>query len=37
VEMPIVAQVHAILEEGKEPAEALAELMLRDPKPEDWA
>jgi glycerol-3-phosphate dehydrogenase len=32
--MPIVDQVHAILEEGKPPKEAVQELMLREPKPE---
>ncbi|MEX1258382.1 MAG: NAD(P)H-dependent glycerol-3-phosphate dehydrogenase [Gemmatimonadota bacterium] len=34
VEMPIVDQVYAILEEGKPPREAVQELMLREPKPE---
>jgi len=34
VEMPIVDQVCAILEEGKPPIEAVQELMLREPKPE---
>jgi len=34
VEMPIVEQVYAILEEGKDPREAVQELMLREPKPE---
>lgn len=37
VEMPIAAQVYAIVEEGRTPAEALQELMLRDPKPEEWS
>lgn len=37
IEMPIVAQVHAVLFEGREPAAAVRELMLRDPKPEFWA
>jgi glycerol-3-phosphate dehydrogenase (NAD(P)+) len=36
VEMPIVAQVHGILEGRVRPADALSELMQRDPKPEDW-
>ena len=36
VEMPIVEQVHHIVQEDKRPADALKELMLRDPKPEDW-
>ena len=30
VEMPIVEQVNQVLFEGKEPAEAVTELMLRD-------
>ena len=34
VEMPIVGQVHAILEEGRAPLEAVRELMLREPGPE---
>jgi glycerol-3-phosphate dehydrogenase (NAD(P)+) len=34
VEMPIVDQIHAILEEGKSPREAVQHLMLRDPKSE---
>jgi glycerol-3-phosphate dehydrogenase (NAD(P)+) len=34
VEMPIVNQMYAILEEGKPPLEAVKELMLRDPRPE---
>ena len=34
VEMPIVGQMHAILEEGKDPLAAVQELMLRDPRPE---
>jgi glycerol-3-phosphate dehydrogenase (NAD(P)+) len=37
VEMPIAEQVYAIVEEGRTPAEALRELMLRDPKPEEWS
>jgi glycerol-3-phosphate dehydrogenase (NAD(P)+) len=37
VEMPIVAQVHAILEGRTRPTAALRELMKRDPKPEDWS
>ena len=35
VEMPIAHEVNAILAEGREPMEALKNLMLRDPKPED--
>ena len=37
VEMPIAAQVYAIVEEGRAPSEALQELMLREPKPEEWS
>lgn len=37
VEMPITEEVHAILHRGRDPAEALASLMERDPKPEDWS
>ena len=37
VEMPIVEQVCAIVEEGRSPAEALNTLMMRDPKPETWS
>ncbi len=37
VEMPIAEQVYAIVEQGKTPAEALRDLMLRDPKPEEWS
>ncbi len=37
VEMPIVEQVYAIVEQGKTPAEAVRDLMLRDPKPEEWS
>ena len=36
VEMPIVDQVNQIVSGDKRPADALRELMLRDPKPEDW-
>lgn len=36
VEMPIVEQVYQIVNEDKNPADALKALMLRDPKPEDW-
>ncbi len=34
VEMPITAQVHAVLFEGKDPKLAIRELMTRDPAPE---
>jgi len=34
VEMPIIEQMYAILEEGKPPLEAVKELMLRDPRSE---
>ncbi|MDE0899797.1 MAG: NAD(P)-dependent glycerol-3-phosphate dehydrogenase [Longimicrobiales bacterium] len=37
VEMPIAEQVHAIVGEGRSPAEAVRALMLRDPKPEVWS
>jgi glycerol-3-phosphate dehydrogenase (NAD(P)+) len=37
IEMPITAQVHAVLFEGRPPADAVRELMMRDPKPEFWA
>ncbi len=37
IEMPITAQVHAVLFEGRAPKDAVRELMLRDPKPEFWA
>ena len=37
IEMPIVAQVHAVLFEGRDPGDAVRELMQRDPKPEFWA
>jgi glycerol-3-phosphate dehydrogenase (NAD(P)+) len=36
IEMPIVAEVHAVLFEGRTAAEALENLMLREPKPELW-
>ncbi len=37
VEMPITTQVHHVLFDGKSPAEAINDLMIRDPKPEDWS
>jgi glycerol-3-phosphate dehydrogenase (NAD(P)+) len=37
VEMPIAAEVHAVLTEGRDPREALDNLMSRDPKPEEWS
>jgi glycerol-3-phosphate dehydrogenase (NAD(P)+) len=37
VEMPITEEVHAILHRGRDPSEALAALMRRDPKPEVWS
>jgi glycerol-3-phosphate dehydrogenase (NAD(P)+) len=37
VELPIAAQVHAILFAGKDPQVALRDLMLRTPKPEFWS
>jgi len=36
VEMPITAEVHAILHEGRAPEKAVRTLMTRDPKPEEW-
>lgn len=37
IDMPIVAQVHAVLFEERSPAEAVRTLMLREPKAEFWA
>lgn len=37
VEMPIAEEVHALLWEGKAPAEAVRALMLRQPRPEVWS
>ena len=37
VELPICEEVLAILTEDRAPEEAVRALMLRDPKPEDWA
>jgi glycerol-3-phosphate dehydrogenase (NAD(P)+) len=37
VEMPITAQVHAILFAGKDPRQAIRDLMLRAPRPETWS
>ncbi|GMV05294.1 MAG: glycerol-3-phosphate dehydrogenase [NAD(P)+] [Gemmatimonadota bacterium] len=37
VEMPISEQVYRIVHEGKDPSQALRDLMLRDPKPEEWS
>jgi glycerol-3-phosphate dehydrogenase (NAD(P)+) len=36
IEMPIVAEVHAVLFQGRPVDEAVRNLMLRDPKPEVW-
>jgi glycerol-3-phosphate dehydrogenase (NAD(P)+) len=36
IEMPIVAEVHAVLFEERTAADAVANLMLREPKPELW-
>lgn len=36
IEMPIVAEVHRVLFEGSTAREALENLMLREPKPEQW-
>jgi glycerol-3-phosphate dehydrogenase (NAD(P)+) len=37
VEMPICEEVHALLWEGRTPAEAVRNLMLRQPRPEVWS
>src|SRR5690606_35591798 len=37
IEMPIVEEVYAVLYEGRSPREALENLMLREPKPEQWS
>ncbi len=36
VEMPILAEVHAVLFEGRHPREAVSNLMMREPKAEMW-
>ena len=36
VEMPIIEQVNRVLFEGKSPAEAVSDLMVRDKKIESW-
>jgi glycerol-3-phosphate dehydrogenase (NAD(P)+) len=36
IEMPIVAEVHAVLFEDRSPADAVRNLMLREPKAEFW-
>lgn len=36
VEMPIVAEVHAVLFEGRDPRTAVESLMVREPKAEEW-
>ena len=36
VEMPIIEQVNEVLFEGKTPADAVKELMVRDKKIENW-
>jgi glycerol-3-phosphate dehydrogenase (NAD(P)+) len=36
MEMPIVAEVYAVLYEGRQPRDALDNLMQREPKPELW-
>ena len=36
VEMPIIEQVNQVLFEGKEPGDAVRELMVRDKKIESW-
>ena len=37
IEMPIVEEVYAVLYEGRPPREAVENLMLREPKPEQWS
>ena len=37
IEMPIAAEVHAVLFEERPAREALENLMLREPKPELWS
>ena len=37
IQMPIVAEVHSVLFEGRSPRDALDNLMLREPKPEIWS
>ena len=37
VEMPITEEVHAMLVQGRQPRAALASLMSREPKAEDWS
>ncbi|MBI4521044.1 MAG: NAD(P)-dependent glycerol-3-phosphate dehydrogenase [Gemmatimonadetes bacterium] len=37
VEMPISEEVYAVLREGRDPREAVQNLMLREPKPEQWS
>lgn len=37
VEMPISEEVYAILHEGRAPEQAVRNLMLREPKPEEWS
>jgi glycerol-3-phosphate dehydrogenase (NAD(P)+) len=37
IEMPIVAEMHGVLFEARTPREALENLMLRGPKPEQWS
>ena len=37
IEMPIVEEVYGLLYEGRAPREAVENLMLREPKPEQWS
>jgi glycerol-3-phosphate dehydrogenase (NAD(P)+) len=37
IEMPIVAEMHGVMFEGRTPRSALENLMLREPKPEQWS
>ena len=36
IDMPITAEVYRVLYEGKQPRDAVNDLMLRSPKKEDW-
>jgi glycerol-3-phosphate dehydrogenase (NAD(P)+) len=37
VEMPISQEIYGLLYEGRPPLEAVNNLMMRDPKPEEWS
>ncbi len=36
IEVPVAAEVHAILFDGKKPQQAIRDLMNREPKAERW-